>query len=89
MSHFYFSFLKIGHCRKWQPTPGFLPGKYHGQRSLVGYSPLGLKELDMTEHTYTHIHTANILLQAYIRINPPCVHLFGIIQDYVSPTPNE
>ena len=25
--------------RKWQPTPGFLPGKSHGQRSLVGYSP--------------------------------------------------
>ena len=25
--------------RKWQPTPIFLPGKYHGQRSLVGYSP--------------------------------------------------
>ena len=25
--------------RKWQPTPVFLPGKSHGQRSLVGYSP--------------------------------------------------
>ena len=29
--------------RKWQPTPVFLPGKYHGQRSLAGYSPWGLK----------------------------------------------
>ena len=28
-----------------------LPGKFHGQRSLVGYSPLGRKELDMTEVT--------------------------------------
>ena len=27
--------------RKWQPTPAFLPGKSHGQRSLAGYSPLG------------------------------------------------
>ena len=27
--------------RKWQPTPVLLPGKYHGQRSLVGYSPWG------------------------------------------------
>ena len=31
---------------KWQPTPVFLPGKSHGQRSLVGYSPWGHKELD-------------------------------------------
>ena len=28
------------------PTPVFLPGKFYGQRSLVGYSPWGLKELD-------------------------------------------
>ena len=33
---------------KWYPTPVFLPGKFHGQRSLVGYSPWGCKELDMT-----------------------------------------
>ena len=30
-------------------TPVFLPGKFHGQRSLVGYSSWGCKELDMTE----------------------------------------
>ena len=35
--------------RAWQPTPVFLPGKSHGQRSLVGYSPWGRKELDLTE----------------------------------------
>ena len=35
--------------RKWQPTPVFLPGNSHGQRSLVGYSPRGPKELDTTE----------------------------------------
>ena len=33
----------------WQPTPVFLPRKSHGQRSLVGYSPWGCKELDTTE----------------------------------------
>ena len=33
--------------RKWQPTPVFLPGKSHGQRSLTGYSPWCHKELDM------------------------------------------
>ena len=37
--------------RKWQPTPVSLPGKPHGQRSLVGYSPWGLKESDTTEAT--------------------------------------
>ena len=35
--------------RKWQPTPESLPGKSYGQRSLVGCSPWGLKELGMTE----------------------------------------
>ena len=34
---------------KWQPTLVFLPGISHGQRSLVGYSPRGRKELDTTE----------------------------------------
>ena len=37
--------------RKWQPTPVFLPGESHGQRSLVGFSPWGHKELDLTEAT--------------------------------------
>ena len=35
--------------RKWLPTPVFLPGEFHGQRSLVGYSALGRKELDTTK----------------------------------------
>ena len=35
--------------RKWKPTPVFLPGEFHGQRSLVGYSTWGHKELDTTE----------------------------------------
>ena len=34
----------------WQPTPVFLPGESHEQRSLAGYSPWGCKELDMTKH---------------------------------------
>ena len=36
--------------KKMQPTPVFLPGKSHGQRSLVGYSPWCCKESDTTEH---------------------------------------
>ena len=48
----FFSFTPL-HCsylwrRKWQPTPVFLPGESHGQKSLVGYSPWGHKESDMT-----------------------------------------
>ena len=35
--------------KEWQPTPVFLPGEVLGQRSLVGYSPWGRKELDMTK----------------------------------------
>ena len=35
--------------RGWQPTPVFLPGEFHGQRSLMGYSPWGHQEWDMTE----------------------------------------
>ena len=39
---------KIHWRRKWHPTPVFLPGKFHGQRSPAGYSPWGLKESDTT-----------------------------------------
>ena len=35
--------------RECQPTPEFVPGKFHGQKSLVGYSPWGHKESDLTE----------------------------------------
>ena len=45
---------KIPWRRKWKLTPVFLLGKFHGQRSLVGYSPWGYKELDTTgAHTHT------------------------------------
>ena len=40
---------KIPWRGKLQPTPVFLPGESHGWRSLVGYSPRGRKESDMTE----------------------------------------
>ena len=42
---------KIPWSRKWHATPIFLPGKFHGQRSLAGYSSQGHKESDMNEHT--------------------------------------
>ena len=42
---------KIPWRRAWQPTPAFLPGESHGQRSVAGYSPWGRKESDATEET--------------------------------------
>ena len=46
---------KIPWRRKWQPTPVFLPGKSHGQRSLAGYSPCGCKESNMIKWLSTCI----------------------------------
>ena len=45
---------KIPWRRKWHATPEFLPGEFHEQRSLVGYSPLGHKQSDMTEWLKQH-----------------------------------
>ena len=42
---------KIPLRRAWQPLPVFLPREFHGQRSLVGYSPKDPKESDTTEMT--------------------------------------
>ena len=51
---------KIPCRRAWQPTPRFLPGESHGQRSLAGYRPWGCKESDTTEHTQTY--TARLIV---------------------------
>ena len=48
---------KIPWRREWQFTPVFLPGKSHGQRSLVGYRPRGHKESDMTERLNKNSNT--------------------------------
>ena len=45
---------KISWSMKWQPTPVFLLGKFHGQGSLVGSSPWGHKGSDTTEYAHTH-----------------------------------
>ena len=51
---------KVPWRRKWQPTPVFMPGKSHGPRSLVGYSPWDHKESDMTERLH-FIHSSRPL----------------------------
>ena len=47
-------FKHIYQRRQWHPTPVLLPGKSHGRRSLVGYSPWGRKESNTTERLHFH-----------------------------------
>ena len=50
--------------RAWEPSPVGLPRESHGQRSLVGYSPWGHNELDMTEATeHTHSQAGTEIVQ--------------------------
>ena len=63
---------KIPWRREWQATPVFLPGESHGQKSLVGYSPWGCKESDMTSTFTFHF---NVLYSAAMnKTNPHCFH---------------
>ena len=79
--------------RKWQPTLVLLPGKSHGQRSLIGYSPWGCKESDMTEQLHFHFSLSRIgegngnPLQCYCLENPRdggawWVAIYGVIQGW-------
>ena len=42
--------------REWLHTPVCLPGEFHGQRSLMGYSPWGRRESDVTEHAHKNCY---------------------------------
>ena len=56
--------------REWLPTPIFLPGEFHGQRSLVGYNPCGHKESDTTEELTLSLFTLSLpLLQPHQALN--------------------
>ena len=65
---------KIPWRREWLPTPVFLPGESHRQRSLAGYSPWGHTESDTTECARTHTHT-----HTYTRI-PSSPHILLLEQ---------
>ena len=75
---------KIPWKRAWQPTPVFLPGESHGQRSLVGYSPQDLKEANMNEWqaspapVWLHRSHAHVLIlwqhgQSHLLLPPPAL----------------
>ena len=63
---------KILWRREWQPTPVLLPGKSHGQSSIVGYSPQGHKELDTTERVHFLSFTFFIPVLLYSVPLTPC-----------------
>ena len=67
---------KIHWRRKWQHTPVFLPGKFHEQRSLVGYSTGGLKESDMMEHLSTCSYIWEFLVYPFANL---CIYVSQIL----------
>ena len=62
--------------KEWQSTPVLLPGKSHGQKSLVGYSPWGRKESDMTERLHSLTHTQ---IPSFSRIKDHLIISEGVI----------
>ena len=51
---------KIPRGRKWQPTLILSPGKFHGRRTLAGYSPWGYKESYITVHRHACAHATRV-----------------------------
>ena len=60
---------KIPWSRKWQPTPVFLPGEFHEQKSKAGYSPWGRKASDTTKHIRTSITKFKIISCGFYLLN--------------------
>ena len=56
---------KIPWRREWLPTPVFLPGAFHGQRSVAGYSPWDCKESDMTEQLILSIYCKHLFVSTW------------------------
>ena len=65
---------KISWRRKWQPTPVFLPGKSHGRRNMVGYSPWGHRVGHdwLRDFTFTFFHFLNTTKVSVYHVMPLC-----------------
>ena len=63
----------------WHPTPVLLPGKSHGQRTLVGYSPWGCKDLDTTEQLHV---LENIILSEKNQAEKDSYHMTSLLSGY-------
>ena len=62
---------KIPWRRKWQPTPVFLPGETHGQRSLAGYSPQGCERVGyvVTKQQQQHLSLVPALCEVWFHLS--------------------
>ena len=75
---------KIPWRRAWQPTPVFLPGDSHAQRSLAGCSPWGCKESDTTEglspaeKMNVHFKSEHLIFLPLSPLSPPLPSLFSL-----------
>ena len=92
---------KIRWRRAWQPTPVFLPGKFHGQRSLAGYSPWVCKDSDTSEWLNTHCEPSAYWLpqsrqeerlcsprsNKYQGTQPPAQHSWQSLKESISVVP--
>ena len=67
---------KISWRREWLPTPVFLPGEFHEQKSLAGYCPLGHRESDTTEWLTPRNYWVSAMKQALIGV-PVCTNSFS------------
>ena len=70
---------KIPWRRRRHPTPVFLPGNSHGQRTLVGYSPWGCKDLDTTEQLHV---LENIILSEKKTSRESSYHMTSLLSGY-------
>ena len=79
-----FGFFFCLWIKEWQPTPVFLPGESHGQRSLTGYSPWGCKESDTTElltHPVPQHHSVKILSFPHSMVWHSCCKSFDLVPE--------
>ena len=74
--------VSLLHFREWHTTPVFLPGESHGQMSLVGDSPWGCKELDMTE-----LHSQSPQVITSLHNQKFCLVVFTNWEDAVPQSP--
>ena len=77
---------KIPWSRKWQPTPVFLPGKFHGQRNLVGCCLWGCKESDTAEQACARNSRASVspsLGKAKARRNCFHIHILDLGTSFI------
>ena len=83
LSSFMFIDMSYVWRRKWQPTPVLLPGESYGQRSLVGFSPWGLKESDTTKWLLIFVY-----LWPFVLFWHPYIPLLSTPSQFVSgPSP--